>query len=194
MDFWLIYITYLESPQILLSPPSQDGNYVVEVGREVDIQCLLEPNLYYPRPVTITSYRVDGNEMTMIGIVYVYLFEKVNMVHVPFTDSDENQVDIVRMDFGVEPNATGTYVCRADNAVGSASRTVHVRVIGICNNCKFLKEFQCDHFCTTSVPSGLRSRVHIGFSLPLSERLSNVISPEDVANILKLIEFFAVCS
>ena len=50
------------------------------------------------------------------------------------------------------------------------------------------------HFCTTSVPRGLRSRVHIGFSLPQSERLSNVISPEDVANILKLIEFFAVCS
>ena len=77
-------ITCAELPQILLSPPSPDGNYVVEVGREVEIQCLLEPNLYSSVPVTITSYRVDGNEMTMIGIVYAHLFEKVNMVHIPF--------------------------------------------------------------------------------------------------------------
>ena len=59
----------VESPQILLSPPSEDGNYVVEVGREVEIRCLLEPNLYSPGPVTLTSYRVDGNEMTEIGNV-----------------------------------------------------------------------------------------------------------------------------
>lgn len=56
------------------------------------------------------------------------------MVHVSFTDSDDNQVDIVRTDLGVELNTTGTYLCIAQNAVGSASRTVQVRVIGICIN------------------------------------------------------------
>ena len=55
------------------------------------------------------------------------------MIHMPLTDSSNNEeVLIVRDDVGVEFEATGTYMCRADNAVGSANRTVHVSVIGIC--------------------------------------------------------------
>ena len=74
--------------------------------------------------------------MTMIGTVYTHLFEKINMVHIHFIDSSNNEgdeVDLVREDVGAELEATGTYVCMATNAVDSARQTVQVRVIGMCN-------------------------------------------------------------
>ena len=45
------------------------------------------------------------------------------------SNSDGDSVDIVRK-FGVDVEAAGTYLCIARNAVGSASQTVHVHVIG----------------------------------------------------------------
>ena len=122
-----------------------DGNYNFELQREIErnIQCLLHPNLHYPEPTTLTSYRVmQGNELIQLGEIFLWgavisssIAYRLSTLLSTETTIGGNNVLVFGGD-GIVSGAdtAGMYLCKAENILGSTNYTININVL-----CKFSK-------------------------------------------------------
>lgn len=66
LDDYCYYCCYIELPRIELRPPSAGQSYVIELGRELELDCLID-NTVYPRSLQLIAIRVEGNSNVTTG-------------------------------------------------------------------------------------------------------------------------------
>ena len=61
------YLLCKEQPKLQLRPPSVNGNYLIELGRVFQLECLVDPTVY--PTARITALKIQDNETMTISMV-----------------------------------------------------------------------------------------------------------------------------